>query len=50
MTDRPGLPTDTGKPAWDTPRLRRLGTVRDIMQPGLALQQGAAGKGIPVAS
>ena len=38
------------KPAWTTPELVRLGTLRDIAQPGANLNQGAAGKGVPVAS
>ncbi len=35
---------------WQTPELRRLGTVRDIAQPGAAFDQGNSGKGVAVAS
>ena len=37
-------------PRWTRPQLRRLGSVRDIKQPGLDLNQGASGKGVPIAS
>ena len=40
----------TGKPEWQKPELVRLGTLRDIAQPGADLNQGASGKGVPVAS
>ena len=45
----PDTPTPT-KPDWQKPELRRIGTVRDIMQPGASFDQGAAGKGVAVAS
>lgn len=35
---------------WQKPELRRLGTVRDIAQPGAAFDQGNSGKGVAVAS
>ena len=38
------------RPQWQTPQLVRLGTLRDIAQPGSAFDQGASGKGVPVAS
>ncbi|WP_394268977.1 hypothetical protein [Qipengyuania sp.] len=38
------------RPAWQTPRLVRLGSLRDIAQPGANINQGAAGKGVPIAS
>jgi len=40
----------TPKPRWTKPELVRVGTLRDIAQPGANLDQGASGKGIPIAS
>lgn len=42
--------SETARPTWSKPGLRRLGTVRDIAQPGANLDQGASGKGVPIAS
>ncbi|NVD44557.1 hypothetical protein [Qipengyuania atrilutea] len=42
--------SETARPTWSKPELRRLGTVRDIAQPGANLDQGASGKGVPIAS
>ncbi len=48
--DQHDAPIAIDKPEWRKPELVRLGTLRDIAQPGANLDQGASGKGIPIAS
>ena len=49
MAQRNDTPANS-RPEWQKPELVRLGTLRDIAQPGANLDQGNAGKGVPVAS
>ena len=48
--DTHGADPSNPKPEWRKPELVRLGTLRDIAQPGANLDQGASGKGVPIAS